>query len=62
MGTYRGAVGEVEVRVDDGTVGVVALGFSPLLLTPVSQTELYEVTLMVDLRRHIPPQRGWRGA
>lgn len=47
-GTYRSSFGDLEIKVDNGALVVAAFGQSPLRLTPFSENEFFETTLMVD--------------
>jgi hypothetical protein len=48
VGIYKNADRACEVKIDDGRLTLVAFGPSPLRLTPTSENEFYEATLMVD--------------
>jgi hypothetical protein len=48
VGIYKGGVGTFEVKIDDGALVLASFGRFPLQLTPTSETEFFEVTLMVD--------------
>jgi len=48
VGTYRSSFGDLEFKVDDGALVIAAFGQFPLRLTPISETEFFETTLMMD--------------
>jgi len=47
-GTYKSSFGNLKVKVDDGALTVIAPETAPLRLTPTSETEFYQLSLMMD--------------